>query len=60
MILQTVHQKKGFQIVWLFLKDFLKKQAGQRLSYQDPYYFSRIFRKVVVVSPTEYREQQDM
>lgn len=28
MILQTVHQKKGFQIVWLFLKDFLKKQAG--------------------------------
>ena len=28
MILQTVHQKKGFQIVWLFFKDFLKKQAG--------------------------------
>ena len=28
MILQMVHQKKGFQIVWLFFKDFLKKQAG--------------------------------
>lgn len=39
-------------------------QIGQRLGYQDPYYFSRIFRKVVGVSPTEYqekgREQQDM
>lgn len=39
-------------------------QVGQRLGYQDPYYFSRIFRKVVGVSPTEYqekgREQQDM
>ena len=30
-------------------------QIGQRLGYQDPYYFSRIFRKVVGVSPTEYQ-----
>ena len=39
-------------------------QIGQHLGYQDPYYFSRIYRKVVGVSPTEYqekgREQQDM
>ena len=28
MILQTFHQEDSFQIVGLFLKDFLKKQAG--------------------------------
>ena len=35
-------------------------QVGQRLGYQDPYYFSRIFRKVVGVSPTEYREKGEI
>lgn len=30
-------------------------EVGQYLGYADPYYFSRIFRKVVGVSPKEYR-----
>ncbi|MDY3919004.1 MAG: AraC family transcriptional regulator [Candidatus Limivivens sp.] len=30
-------------------------QVGQRLGYQDPYYFSRAFRKIVGVSPKEYK-----
>jgi len=28
---------------------------GLRLGYKDPYYFSRIFRKVMGVSPRAYR-----
>lgn len=31
---------------------------GQRLGYNDPYYFSRIFKKMMGVSPKEYREQE--
>ena len=31
---------------------------GQRLGYNDPYYFSRIFKKMVGVSPKEYREKE--
>ena len=30
-------------------------QIGKELGYQDPYYFSRAFRKVIGMSPTEYR-----
>lgn len=33
-------------------------EVGQRLGYQDQYYFSRIFRKVVGVSPKEYKESE--
>ncbi|MFQ6829919.1 MAG: AraC family transcriptional regulator [Acutalibacter sp.] len=31
---------------------------AQRLGYQDPYYFSRIFRKVVGISPKEYQNSE--
>lgn len=30
-------------------------EIGQKLGYDDPYYFSRIFKKVIGVSPKEYR-----
>ena len=30
-------------------------QIGMELGYRDPYYFSRAFRKVIGMSPTEYR-----
>ncbi len=30
-------------------------QIGMDLGYKDPYYFSRAFRKIIGMSPTEYR-----
>ena len=30
-------------------------QIGMELGYRDPYYFSRAFRKVIGMSPTQYR-----
>ena len=33
-------------------------EVAQRLGYQDPYYFSRIFRKVVGISPREYQNSE--
>ena len=30
-------------------------EISQKLGYDDPYYFSRIFKKVMGVSPKEYR-----
>lgn len=33
-------------------------EAAQRVGYQDPYYFSRIFRKVVGISPREYQQSE--
>ena len=31
-------------------------QIAQKLGYSDPYYFSRIFKKVIGVSPREYQD----
>lgn len=31
-------------------------EVARRVGYQDPYYFSRIFKKIVGVSPKDYRE----
>lgn len=32
-------------------------EISQAVGYEDPYYFSRIFKKIVGVSPSRYREQ---
>jgi len=32
------------------------KQIGEALGYSDPYYFSRIFKKIVGMSPKQYRD----
>ncbi|WP_286232617.1 AraC family transcriptional regulator [Thalassotalea sediminis] len=32
------------------------KQIGESLGYNDPYYFSRLFKKIVGMSPKRYRE----
>ena len=34
---------------------FSIKEIATRLGYQDPFYFSRAFRSVNKVAPTEYR-----
>ena len=32
------------------------KEIGEALGYSDPYYFSRIFKKMVGMSPKQYRD----
>ncbi len=34
------------------------KEAAAHMGYEDPYYFSRIFRKITGVSPTAYRRSK--
>ncbi|MEK6480997.1 AraC family transcriptional regulator [Catalinimonas sp. 4WD22] len=38
------------------------KEVADKVGYQDPYYFSRIFKKVMQMSPIEYkkRDRQEM
>ncbi len=33
------------------------KEVAHRVGYEDPYYFSRIFKKVMQMSPVEYRKR---
>lgn len=33
------------------------KEVAHKVGYQDPYYFSRIFKKVMQMSPLEYRKR---
>lgn len=40
-------------------RDMTVKQISQRAGFRDPYYFSRMFRKLEGVSPTEYLDQLD-
>jgi AraC-like DNA-binding protein len=32
------------------------REIGYRVGYEDPYYFSRMFRKLMGLSPRQYRE----
>ena len=34
-------------------------EAGARTGYSDPYYFSRVFKKVTAMSPSEYRRRAE-
>ncbi|ANS74334.1 AraC family transcriptional regulator [Paenibacillus yonginensis] len=40
----------------LDLTDQSIKEISHRLGFQDPYYFSRLFKKIMGKPPTEYRE----
>jgi AraC family transcriptional regulator, arabinose operon regulatory protein len=33
------------------------QEIGQKVGYSDPYYFSRAFKKIIGVSPNEYRKK---
>jgi YesN/AraC family two-component response regulator len=33
-------------------------EVARAVGYEDPYYFSRIFRKVMAESPSQYRKQK--
>jgi YesN/AraC family two-component response regulator len=32
------------------------REVGYRVGYEDPYYFSRMFRKLMGLSPRQYRK----
>jgi AraC-like DNA-binding protein len=41
---------------YLDLTDYHIKEISKSIGIQDPYYFSRVFRKVMGQSPSEYRK----
>jgi AraC-like DNA-binding protein len=41
---------------YLDLTDQSIKEVGRSVGMQDPYYFSRVFHKIMGLSPSEYRE----
>jgi AraC-like DNA-binding protein len=41
---------------YLDLTDQSIKEIARRIGFQDPYYFSRLFRKMMKQSPSEYRK----
>jgi AraC-like DNA-binding protein len=43
---------------YLDLTDFTLKQISGLLGINDPYYFSRLFRKTIGLSPSEYRKRK--
>lgn len=51
-----VHLKMTQACKQLKATDLCIYEIAQQLGYSDPYYFSRLFKKVVGVSPKEYKE----
>ena len=51
-----IHLKMQEACKLLKSSDLYIYQISARMGYEDPYYFSRIFKKVVGVSPKEYKE----
>ena len=43
---------------YLIFTDLRVKEISYKLGINDPYYFSRLFTKVMGVSPNEYREKK--
>lgn len=41
---------------YLDLTNSAVKYIAERLGYEDPYYFSRMFKRIMQCSPTQYRE----
>jgi len=53
-----IHLKIQKACQYLDLTDFKIKEIAQLIGYQDPYYFSRIFHKIMGIFPTEYRKKE--
>ena len=41
----------------LLISDMTVREISYELGYEDPYYFSRLFKRIMGMSPTQYREQ---
>lgn len=49
-----IHLKMQQACKYLKMTDLRVFEVSNKLGYQDPYYFSRIFKKVIGVSPRDY------
>lgn len=54
-----IHLKMQHACTLLTLTDKIVRDIGQAVGYEDPYYFSRIFTKIIGKSPTTFRQQLD-
>jgi AraC family transcriptional regulator of arabinose operon len=52
-----IHLKIQHACTLLSLTSRTIHDIGYEIGYDDPYYFSRIFKKIIGVSPRQYREQ---
>ena len=50
-----IHLKMQRAARLLTLTPLTVKQVAARVGYDDPYYFSRLFRKIMGAPPTDYR-----
>lgn len=53
------HLKVQEACKYLLFTSLRVKEIAARLGMQDPYYFSRLFSKVMGMSPNQYREQKE-
>lgn len=53
-----IHLKMQRACQYLDLTEFKVKEIAQLLGYQDPYYFSRLFHKIMGIFPSEYRKKE--
>lgn len=51
-----IHLRMEHACRLLDMSDAPVHRIARQLGYDDPYYFSRLFRKVIGVSPSEYRQ----
>ena len=51
-----LHRKIARACYLLEVSDLPVAEVAQRFGFDDPYYFSRVFRKITGVSPSHYRQ----
>jgi AraC-like DNA-binding protein len=53
-----IHLKLQKACLLLYSSDIKVKKVAEEIGYNDPYYFSRLFKKYMKVSPDQYRALQ--
>jgi AraC-like DNA-binding protein len=53
-----IHLKLQKACLMLYNSDIRVKKIAEEIGYDDPYYFSRLFKKYMKVSPDQYRAPQ--
>jgi len=53
-----IHLKLQKACILLYSSDIKIKNVAEAIGYGDPYYFSRLFKKYMTVSPEKYRTMQ--